>query len=174
MRLTRQLRTFPQRGINPASLLSGVWIAELISPSAELWLVSAWVSDAVVVDNGAGEFDALFCDEPLRQVPLSRVLGELMKAGTQVHVAIKSDPHNEHFLERLDRASSGDRLHRHESQDLHEKTVCGSDWIMQGSMNFTWNGMHRNEEAVTLQVDRRAAARNRIELRQRWQVPRDD
>jgi hypothetical protein len=46
--------------------------------------------------------------------------------------------------------------------------MIGWDWVMTGSMNFTWNGTQVNEESIEFQFDRTVAARHRLELRTRW------
>ena len=43
--LERTLRTSPVTGIRVDSVLTAVLLAELLKPSSEIWLVSAWISD---------------------------------------------------------------------------------------------------------------------------------
>ena len=41
------------------TLLSSLAVAELMSPSPELWIVSPWISDIPIVDDTAGRFRAI-------------------------------------------------------------------------------------------------------------------
>ena len=48
--------------------------------------------------------------------------------------------------------------------------MVGTDWVMKGSMNFTWNGVQQNEESIDFVFDKHNAAQQRLELRTRWIV----
>jgi hypothetical protein len=89
----------------------------------------------------------------------------LVSKGTDVHVALRDVEHNHDFLRRL---GSEPRIHTYLSADLHEKILVGWDWTLKGSMNFTWNGLQRNEESIDLQVGPTVASTQRLELRTRW------
>jgi phosphatidylserine/phosphatidylglycerophosphate/cardiolipin synthase-like enzyme len=52
--------------------------------------------------------------------------------------------------------------------DVHEKTLCGKNWLLTGSMNFTLRGMQVNDEAVTYKISEAAAAQARIDFARRW------
>jgi hypothetical protein len=83
-------------------------------------------------------------------------------------VALRKVAHNDAFVDRLKRTSSADSLHLYSSEDVHEKLIVGWNWLLTGSMNFTWNGTQVNEESMELQLDQAEAARHRLELRTRW------
>jgi phosphatidylserine/phosphatidylglycerophosphate/cardiolipin synthase-like enzyme len=164
----RTVRTRPRNGLAIRDVLAAALLSELCSPSDELWLVSGWVSDLVVIDNAARQFEAVLGPDPRSSMTLSEVLGEFTRRGTQVHVAVRKVPHNDVFTERLRRRSDTAALHLYSSEDLHEKLIVGQDWLLAGSMNFTWNGTQVNEESMELQLDQGEAARHRLELRTRW------
>ena len=168
MTLERVIRTRPRTGLAIGDTLTQVLVAELLAPSRELWLVSGWVSDITVLDNSTGRYNALSSETLPHSLSLSDVLASLVKAGTELHVALRNDRHNLDFLNRLDRAVGESSYGRYESADLHEKTLCGWSWVMTGSMNFTWNGTERNEESITYRYDVAWAAKHRLELQQRW------
>ena len=168
MTLERVIRTRPRTGLAIGETLTQVLVAELMAPSKELWLVSGWVSDIVVLDNSAGQYDALSAEGLPSSLTLTDLLARLVRAGTKLHVALRVDPHNKDFLDRLDSAVGGGSFGRYQSPDLHEKTLCGWSWVMTGSMNFTWNGTERNEENITYRCDPSWAAKQRLELQQRW------
>ena len=146
----RTVRTRPRNGLAIIDVLSGVLASELCSPSPELWLVSGWVSDVTVLDNSAHQFDGLLGHDATSTMTLSDVLIELAAKGTQVHVALRDVEHNRDFVRRLANRGNPERIHTYASADLHEKILVGWDWTLKGSMNFTWNGLQRNEESIDL------------------------
>lgn len=164
-RLQRTVRTRPRSGLAIVDVLSGVIASELCSPSPELWLVSGWVSDVTVIDNSSRQLDGLIGHDAGSRLTLSDVLRVLATKGTEVHVALRDVEHNLDFLRRL---GSLPRIHTYLSADLHEKILVGWDWTLKGSMNFTWNGLQRNEESIDLQVGPTVASTQRLELRTRW------
>ncbi|WP_280502773.1 phospholipase D-like domain-containing protein DpdK [Nocardia farcinica] len=166
IRMQRTIRTRPRNGLAITDVLAGVLLSELCSPSPELWLVSGWVSDTLVLDNSAHRFDAVLGDKAPTELLLSDVLVQLARLGSKVHVAVREVEHNVGFIRRLRNHEVPIRVYS--SPDLHEKVLVGDDWVMKGSMNFTWNGLQRNEESIDLLVSRAAAARERLELQTRW------
>jgi phosphatidylserine/phosphatidylglycerophosphate/cardiolipin synthase-like enzyme len=98
----------------------------------------------------------------------------LVERKTRVSLVVRPEVHNEWFLERLDGAIQRSRrpdkasVNVYKGADLHEKTICGVDWLITGSMNFTWRGLEQNDEAVTYSVDPALAAQTRIDLEHRW------
>lgn len=168
MRLARTIRTRPRSGIAISEVLSAVLVSELLSPSRELWLVTGWVSDIPVIANQADEFSDLGEDLEASAFTLSGVLAHLTRHGTDVKVAVRDDRHNDAFLETMRRRCDPRRLSLFTSPDLHEKVLCGDEWLLKGSMNFTWNGLNVHEESIELVLDEKDAARSRLEFSVRW------
>ena len=166
--LERTLRTSPVTGIRLDPVLTAVLIAELLAPSEELWLVSAWISDVIAIDNTRGDYDMLFFDASARSYHLSEVLALLTVGGANLTVVTRPAEHNDTFLARLHRRADPPRLTVIRHADEHEKTLCGSNWLLTGSMNFTIRGMQVNDEAVTYKVSEAAAAQARIDFTRRW------
>lgn len=163
--LQRTVRTRPRNGLAIVDVLGGVFASELCSPSPELWLVSGWASDVTVLDNSSRQFDGLLGQDAGSSLTLSEVLRALAERGTVVHVALRDVEHNRGFMRRL---GNVERIQTYLSADLHEKILVGWDWTLKGSMNFTWNGLQRNEESIDLQVGPTVASTQRLELRTRW------
>ncbi|TFV95401.1 phospholipase D-like domain-containing protein DpdK [Orlajensenia leifsoniae] len=168
MRLARTIRTRPRNGVAISEVLSAVLVSELLSPSQELWLVTGWVSDIPVIANPNGEFGEIGEDLDAGAFTLSDVLASLTRKGVQVRVAVREDRHNNAFLDKLKRRCAPGRLSIYSSPDLHEKVLCGEDWLLKGSMNFTWNGLNVHEESIELVVDQIEAAKSRLEFSVRW------
>jgi hypothetical protein len=151
-------------------LLQAVFTAELLCPSTCLWLVSPWVSDIPILDNRTNAFLAFDANWARTRVSLSQVLGKLLELGTTVHVATRPDDHNGAFLDRMRRIAEPDclPLALHSAEELHEKGILGDAFYLSGSMNFTFNGISLNEEAVQFSIDSAFVAKNRIFLADRW------
>lgn len=147
-------------------LLQLLFVAEIVSPSTCLWLVSPWVSDIAVLDNRAGELAGLEPDWGPRNIKLSEVLLRLARAGSSIVVAVLSDGRSTEFLRRL--ASSfyeegiETQLTTHEEEVLHEKGLAGDDFHLSGSMNLTWRGIELNQEFVTLTTEPQNVADARL------------
>ena len=166
--LERTLRTSPVTGIRLDPVLTAVLLAELLAPSDELWLVSPWISDVAAVDNTRGDYDSLFADASARVYHLSEILALLTVSGASLTVITRPAGHNNAFLARLHRRAEPGRLTVIQDADVHEKTLCGKNWLLSGSMNFTLRGMRVNDEAVTYKVSEAAAAQARIDFARRW------
>ena len=163
----RIVRTSPQMGISVRSIIESLMVSEFLAPSEEMWLVSPWISDVAVLDNSGGDYDALLLGSPARMITLAETLGNLARVGIRLTVVCRDDAHNIAFRTRLLRASHGAvRVVLHD--DLHEKTWVGSDWLLTGSMNFTYRGIAVNDESVTYKVTAPAAATARLDFNHRW------
>ncbi|MEU9335131.1 phospholipase D-like domain-containing protein DpdK [Streptomyces sp. NPDC048290] len=165
--LTRTMRTGARTGLRIDSVLSAALMAEMLSPSHDLWLVSPWITDVQVIDNSHGTYDAFFGDVPPSSWRLSDALLRIAGAGAHIHVVTRPDPHNDAFLRRIE-APELDRVHVQHDPDVHEKTLCGQEWILTGSMNYTVRGMAKNDELVTYKVGGPDASQARLDLAQRW------
>jgi hypothetical protein len=151
--------------------------AELIRPSAKLWLVSAWITDAAVLDNGGGEFGQLVPSWPEREIRLSEVIGELLVRGSRIHVVTNTHSANGPFAHSIAsiaeslagyqfRLSRDDALTTEEEEGLHRKRLVSEQFVIWGSMNFTRSGLQRNAEDVSLELDGSEVARAINEMEQ--------
>ncbi|MEU9120109.1 phospholipase D-like domain-containing protein DpdK [Streptomyces sp. NPDC048506] len=165
--LTRTVRTGARTGLRIDSILSAALMAEMLNPSSDLWLVSPWITDVQVIDNSHGTYDAFFGDVPPSGWRLSDTLLRIAGTGARVHVVTRPHPHNDAFLRRIE-APDLDSLEVQRDPDVHEKTLCGQEWILTGSMNYTVRGMAKNDELVTYKVGGPDAGQARLDLAQRW------
>ena len=168
MTLERVVRTGRATGLRIDTVLATVLTAELVAPSSQLWLVSPWISDVPAIDNTSCSFDSVFVDPSNRIYTLSEVLSLLTYNRARVTVVSRPDRHNTNFLDRLRRSACGENLQIRQHEDVHEKTFCGDDWLLTGSMNLTVRGMQINDEAVTYKVSNEAAATARLDFRHRF------
>ncbi|WP_052372178.1 phospholipase D-like domain-containing protein DpdK [Amycolatopsis taiwanensis] len=165
----RTIRISEQTRIRVAPVLRAVLLSELLVPSPLIWLVSPWITDVDVIDNSGGEFDAVFGDDPVTVCRLSDALTRINAAGARIHVVTRPDAHNEPFVHRLKAAAPDGRLKVIQAPEVHEKTMCGQEWMLTGSMNFTIRGMTVNDEVVTYSLGGREPGQARIDLERRWE-----
>jgi hypothetical protein len=152
--------------------LQTLLLRELLRPSPELWILSAWISDVEVVDNSARAFSAICPDWPAGPMRLSRVIASLLDRGSRVVLVLRSVDHNVQFVRSVQdlQSRAPGRLGIALSPGAHEKSVVGEDYILGGSMNLTFGGLTANDEHVLLRADGRAAAARRLALRERWEA----
>lgn len=151
-----------------SELLQIMFLAELLSPSSDVWLVSPWISDFILLDNRSGRFSAINPQWQRREIRLVDYAQQLMTNGTQVIVVTRPDTHNQTFLNRLEDRSreSGlnDRLELVSRDGLHTKGILTDSSLLLGSMNLTYNGLELNEESVYYETSAEAIAKARIEF----------
>lgn len=169
IQLTRYIHTKAMARQVP-DLLQNIFVAELLCPSPCVWLISPWISDIPVIDNRANGFLEFEPKWVRNQITLSQVLLRLLEFGTTIHIATRPDDHNLAFLDRMRRSAEpeGLPLRVHSVEELHEKGILGDGFYLSGSMNFTFNGITLNEEAVQFSVDPMVVAENRIIFARRW------
>ena len=158
--------------------LQTVFACLLLDPPPRLWLVSAWVTDAAVLDNRAGEVSALVPTWPEREVLLSEVLTELSVRGTQMVIATNDHHGNEGFARAMRstvelagpneavKVSRRTVVEFSEVAMLHRKRLVTDGVSLMGSMNFTYSGYERNAEDLRIDVDTAEVAARVNELQQ--------
>lgn len=172
--LSRTVRTGMRMGLRAETMLSAALLSELVFPGDSLWVVSGWITDVEVLDNTQGSFDWVLGDSPPATCRLSQILALIAAAGARIHVVTRPTAHNEIFLRRLSAAVSDSRdLRVVLDPAVHEKTICGREWLFTGSMNFTLTGLGSNEESVTYRVSSREAAQAQLDFAERWKEQDD-
>jgi hypothetical protein len=173
---TRSLRTSALASREELSdALQALFVAELLTPSTPLWIVTPWISDVVIIDNRVGRFTGLLPDVPRRSIRLVETLLAQLQRGGSVVIACRPDDHNRSFTEqiteRADELGVGERLICRSAVDLHEKGILTTHVLVSGSMNLTYNGLRRLEESILLTDDVDAVARARYAYEDRWGKP---
>ncbi len=155
-----------------ADLLEMVFVAELLSPSRCIWLISPWISDVVVVRNRTARFAALEPTWEPRDIRLVEVLTQLTIRGADLRVALRPGDHNERFLDQLRisirNANTSELVDLSVREELHEKGLLGDSFYLSGSMNITHNGIYKLDEAVRFETDSAAIASTRLVYHNRW------
>lgn len=147
-------------------VLATIFAQELLAPSRDLFIVAPWVSNIMILDNRQSQYTSLNPEWPRKEIRLIEVIVALTATGAIVHVHTRPEPHNRSFLLRLEEAlaDSGvsDRCIRKEHVRLHTKGLLTDRVLLDGSMNLTESGVGLNDEAVTVQFDKRAIADARV------------
>ena len=151
-----------------AELLQNLFVAELIHPSRCLWIVSPWVSDIPLLDNRAGDLESLEPDWGPRYVRLVEVLVRLARAGTFIVVAVRDNGESDDLIYRLravfEEHALPHRLRTSFHSDLHHKGIAGDDFVLAGSMNLTYSGVHVHDEKVRLSTVPAEVEQARLDL----------
>lgn len=149
-------------------LLQTMFVAEVMHSGDQIWIVSPWISNVVMIDNRSGNFDALNPEWGRREIRLVDVLVTLMNHGTKVHIATRGEVSNDAFRTRIaDSArecSVEDQLEVHIHDQLHTKGILLTRCLLMGSMNLTYNGMVINDEWVEFSLDPHDLGRTRLEF----------
>lgn len=182
--MKRQIATTTQQSSRQIrDLLQSVLLLDLLAPPSRMWLVSAWIVDAPVLDNRGGEIAALVPAWPDREILLSEVLAQLVSNGTRLVVATNDHPSNRAFPSALRAAAGHLDVAEHlriaptplpvteEERGLHRKRLVTDHLVLWGSMNFTYSGYERNAEDVALDLDVEAVATavNEMEQLHPWE-----
>jgi PLD-like domain len=155
----------PTRAVDEA--LQAAFVADLLCPSKQVWLLSPWISDIPVLDNRSGEFAALLPGASLRDLSLTEMLRVMAQRGTEVTVVVRPDPRNNAVVDRL-RDPSRDAMRVVISANVHDKGFLTDHVYFEGSMNFTHHGRTVNEEGVTVSRDPDLLSRMRIDFEARF------
>jgi hypothetical protein len=152
-------------------LLESLLAVELLSGGQELWLVSPWISDLAVLDNRAGGYSGLEPSWPKRHLHLAELMAFALRAHphTRVWVVTRPGQHNAPFCSRLrtlaELDGNADRLSVDDSRaELHIKGLVGTGFALNGSMNFTRNGIEVLDETVQLETDPARVSQLRLNL----------
>ena len=146
--------------------LSSLFMLELALPSQQFYLFSPWISDVALVDNRFGQIRSVAPNLEERQLPLSTLLNTMALRGTAVYIVCRpSYERTEAFLRKL---SVDIQVRRVET--LHEKGLIGDRFYLRGSMNFTYSGIHINDEHIELTTDSEQVARALLEAQHRWEI----
>lgn len=167
--LTRRIFKTQNTGVTTIQeLLQTMFVAEVLSPGPEIWIVSPWISNVVLIDNRSGNFDAINPEWGRREVRLADVLVTLMGNGTKVNIVTRNEASNDSFRTRITELASEHCLDEfllvHIHNPLHTKGILLTQCLLMGSMNLTYNGMVINDEWVEFSIDMHDLSRTRLEF----------
>lgn len=151
-------------------LLQSLFVLETVRPSKPLWLLSAWVTDAPVLDNSARQFAAIDPEWGAGPVALSGVLRTVLEHGGEVNIVTQPHDLNRPFVDQMRelRRQHAGRIRLLLQEDFHDKGLIGDDYEVAGSMNFTRKGIEVNSEHLIYRTDPVVVAERHLELKERW------
>jgi hypothetical protein len=166
------LRNTPGAVRELADLLQAVMVAELLHPSPELWVASATLADAPLLDNRAGGFTALEPTWSERPIGLIDVLIRNLTLGGQVLVVVGKGPDGEQFLRRLrDRAEAAGvsaGLETRAAPAVPVQGIAGQGFFLSGALVWTAAAVTIAEEGITFEAGVEAGTRAEAIFRQAY------
>ena len=150
-------------------LLQSMFIGELLQAGQEIWLVSPWISNVVLIDNRTGNFDTLNPEWGRKEIRLVEVLLAFMLRGCKVNIFTREDePSNIPFINGLKEVAHQNfvdsLLNIKLSDKLHTKGLLLSKSLLMGSMNLTYNGLEMNDEWIQFSIDPEDISKTRSEF----------
>jgi hypothetical protein len=168
--MTMRDLTGPAQARSIRDLLQSLFALEAMQPSNPFWLLSAWVTDAPMLDNGARQYSMIDSEWGAGPVPLSAVLRTMLERGGRINVITRPNPINAPFIESMRRLQRqhGTRVGLILEEDFHDKGLVGDKYELSGSMNFTRKGIETNEEHLVFRTDPQIVAERQLVLSGRW------
>ena len=149
-------------------LLQTMFVGEMLLTGSDVWIVSPWISNIVLIDNRTGNFDNLNPEWNRREIRLIDVLIALMVRGSRVIIVTRDLDSNSNFLNGIKDLADSNYL---ESQltikirnELHTKGILLSKSLLMGSMNITYNGLEMNDEWIQFSIDPPDIADTRLQF----------
>lgn len=166
----RDLST-PEQRQSLKNLYQSMFFAELLAPSKPLWLFSGWISDISIVDNSARQFHALCPNWGAREIRLSECLEALCNRGGKVALILRDVPHNDRFISIIRRQEGWRKgsIGIAKTDMQHAKAMVGEHFMIDGSMNYTYNGIKLSGEKVTYRCDERGIQEELLKLESNWE-----
>jgi len=155
------------------NLIQSVFVTECLVPSRSIWMVSAWISDIEILDNRSGQFSGVAPTWAHSWVRLSSVLATLLQSGCAITVITNTSEHNKPFRRAMEQINRGNRykFRYEEVEGEHEKGIVTDKCLIDGSMNFTYNGIFINREHVIYRTRVEDIALRRVTLAGQWGAP---
>jgi phosphatidylserine/phosphatidylglycerophosphate/cardiolipin synthase-like enzyme len=146
-----------------------MFIGELLQTGQDIWLVSPWISNVVLIDNRTGNFDTLNPEWGRKEIRLVEVLLTFMLRGCAVNVLTREDASsNIPFVNELTQTAHQNfvnaLLNIKLSDKLHTKGLLLSKSLLIGSMNLTYNGLEMNDEWIQFSIDPEDISKTRSEF----------
>ena len=138
-------------------LLQSIFIAELVNPSEEIWIVSPWISNVNIIDNRAGDFNSINFDWKGREISLIDILIHFMSLGSNINIVANTEIHSDKFEDQIN-----EKVNEHSFANLfkfvrnkiiHQKGIITKHGSLRGSINITYNGIYINDELITYSID---------------------
>ncbi len=163
--------TGPLQATAIADLMQSIFVAEALAPSDPLWILSGWISNIPVIDNGAREFGVIDPDWPTGKVSLTQVFRTIVSKGGRIALVLRDVEQNHRFVGRLSSLTREfpNQLWWTLGEYEHQKGIVGRNFDLEGSMNFTFHGITINGEHLIYRTAPDIVAGRRLVLATQWQ-----
>ena len=154
----------------PVEFLQSLFIIEIIHPSSSIWISSPWINDVELVDNSARQFGSLVPGWPSSMIRLSVLCELLAERSVRLTIIVNLDSQNDEFVSRISRLEERytQKLRVIRTRDVHEKGIVTDHFTLDGSMNFTFKGIHINQEYLSYRCDPELVFQRQLVLEDRW------
>lgn len=159
MQNTRTIHTsVGSNKVEIADLLISLFAIEVYQPSKEIWLISPFIGDVELLDNTAGRFAKVAPVFEWRMIKMSEILKFLYDNGTELRVVTKEkNERNQRFIRQM-RMLLGNQFEKvmqfgFQTESNHRKGFLTDKFLLEGTMNFTYNGIFSNDEQIRLQTE---------------------
>ena len=142
-------------GLQIRDLLASLLATCLIDSrmSTPVYVCSPFLTDFPLFDNALGQFSTLFRhrvdfgEKP--EILFSDSLVEISYTAPVRIITVEGE-YSRAFLKRVVRRQNPGLSARFASELYHEKGLLSDKFYVEGSMNFTYNGVYRREEKITV------------------------
>ena len=171
----RRIFKSKQTGISTIKdLLQMMFIGELLQVGKEVWIVSPWISNVILIDNRSGNFDNLNPEWGRKEIRLNDVLVAFMTRGCNLKIVTRELDTNMPFINGIKDVTKSngfeDQLNIVMNDDLHTKGILFSESLLLGSMNFTYYGIELNDEWIEFTIDKQQIAETRLHFKNLYTV----
>jgi hypothetical protein len=164
-------------------VLSSLLAARLLNRANgdPLYVAAPYLTDFPLLENRLGEFETLFRDDDelgdRSEILFSDVLIYLGRTAPVLVMGVPGDQ-AEPFLRKVMAARTPSLRARYLADPYHAKGMACDRFFIEGSMNFTFSGLYRRDEKITVHSSGSSEGRRRIdeallELRRLWDSRQD-
>ncbi|MFS9547310.1 phospholipase D-like domain-containing protein DpdK [Klebsiella pneumoniae] len=130
-----------------------------------IWLISPWISDFDIIDNRGGQWSFLDPSWGARMISFQELLATAANNGCPLRIVTRPDTRNKVFVERLlARLSPDHDVQYTYHENLHAKDMLTKNFLLRGSMNYTWSGANLNDEHLLFSTNKTIISDTLIEL----------
>ena len=116
-----------------------------------IYLISPWLSDFKLLDNAFGQFKDLFIYQTnFAENPYILFTETLIEVSNRLPIRIITwpDEKSKVFVSNFDKENNI-QVKFEDAQKDHQKGLLTDLFYFEGSMNFTYSGIYRNNEKIT-------------------------
>ena len=136
-----------------------------VRSGSPIYVCSPFLTDFPLFDNSFGQFATMFRNRTdfaeKREILFSDSLIELSYTAPVRIITVQGE-YSSAFLSKVIQQQNPNVSARFASQLFHEKGLASESFYIEGSMNFTYNGVYRREEKIVLHTWETPAGRQKI------------